>query len=250
MASRSVAPVPAPSGVAGSTVPWLDELRYLLFGCAAPAALFGLLGWYNLTRLHVAMVGVDRPDSVWEFFTGPLQRALYLAFVSIPVAIYITRPRARRRDTGFVARVAAFTGTTMLLVYPAFFDHGPRVGSAPGFVRAVAGATMVLGTAFGVWGLVTLRHSFSIIPEARRVVRDGPYRYVRHPLYAAEIAVAVSLALQGDLHAWSSLVLVAFVGIQYVRSGFEERLLRDTFAGYDDYARVTPRLVPFSKRLA
>jgi protein-S-isoprenylcysteine O-methyltransferase Ste14 len=106
---------------------------------------------------------------------------------------------------------------------------------------------MVVGTAFGVWGLVTLRHSFSIIPEARRVVRDGPYRFVRHPLYAAEIAVAVSLALQGELHAWSSLVLLAFVAIQSGRSVFEERLLRATFPDYDEYARVTPRLVPFTK---
>src|SRR5689334_22437330 len=166
MASRTVARPAAEPGVASTGAGWLEELRYLLFGCAAPAALFGLLGWYNLTRLHAAMVGSDQPHSVWEFFTGPLQRALYLAFVSIPVAIYVTRPRAQRRDTGFVARLAAFTGTTMLLVYPAFFDHGPRVGSAPGFVRAIAGTTMVLGTAFGVWGLVTLRHSFSIIPEA------------------------------------------------------------------------------------
>jgi protein-S-isoprenylcysteine O-methyltransferase Ste14 len=248
MASRTVARPAAAPGVASPAAGWLEELRYLVFGCAAPAALFGLLGWYNLTRLHAAMVGSDQPDSVWQFFTGPLQRALYLAFVSIPVAIYVTRPRAQRRDTGFFPRLAAFTGTTMLLVYPAFFDHGPRVGSAPGVVRAIAGTTMVLGTAFGVWGLVTLRHSFSIIPEARRVVRDGPYRFVRHPLYAAEIAVAVSLALQGDLHAWSSLVLVAFVAVQYARSGYEERLLRSAFADYDDYAKVTPRLVPFAKR--
>jgi len=224
---------------------WLEELRYLLFGCAAPAALFGILGWYNLVRLHAAMLGSERSETVWELLTGPLQRALYLAFVSIPVAIYITRPRAQRRDPGFLPRVAAFTGTTMLLVYPAFFDHGPRVGAAPDLVRAIAGVSMVTCTAFGVWGLVTLRHSLSIIPEARRVVSGGPYRFVRHPLYAAEIGVAISLALQGDLHLWSSLVLVAFVGVQLVRSGYEERLLRATFPDYDSYARHTPRLVPF-----
>src|SRR5689334_2801455 len=125
MASRTVAR--APEAVSGANGGWIEEFRYLFFGCAAPAALFGLLGWYNLTRLHSAMVGADRPDTLWEFFTGPLQRALYLAFVSIPVAIYITRPRAQRRDTGLAPRAAAFTGTTMLLVYPAFFDHGPRV---------------------------------------------------------------------------------------------------------------------------
>src|SRR6476469_5895184 len=99
-AAVGVPPQPAPPGdiAEGPAAPspatggWLEELRYLLFGCAAPAALFGMLGWYNLVRLHSAMLGPERTDTLWEFMTGPLQRALYLAFVSIPVAIYITRP--------------------------------------------------------------------------------------------------------------------------------------------------------------
>jgi protein-S-isoprenylcysteine O-methyltransferase Ste14 len=257
MASRAVAPEYAGSEPGGLTGPApgeaqsrrgraarFEELRYLVFGCAAPAALFGLLGWYNLSRLHNAILGSQHPESPWQWVTGPGERALYLAFVSIPVAIYITRPRAQRRIGGLIPRLAAFTGTTMLLVYPAFFDNGPRVGAAPRIVQAIAASALVCFTALGVWGLVVLRHSFSIIPEARQVVSEGPYRYVRHPLYTAEIGVAVSLALQGDLHVYSTVVLAAFVGIQLIRSGYEERLLRATFPGYAEYAARTPRLVP------
>ena len=49
-----------------------------------------------------------------------------------------------------------------------------------------------------VWGLLYLRKSFSIIPEARRVVSGGPYRFIRHPLYAAEIIV-VPAAINSSL---------------------------------------------------
>ena len=219
----------------------LEELRYLLFGCAAPAALFGLLGWFNLVRLFHQ----TRPDSVAGFVTGPFERALYLAFVSIPVLIYITRPRARRRAGGPAQRVAAFVGTTMLLVFPAFFDQGRRLLTPPAAVHGLADSLLVACTAFGVFSLLYLRHNFSIIPEARGFVTTGPYRLVRHPLYFAEIGVSIALAFHGDLSTWSTLLLVPFVSIQLVRSVYEERLLRATFPGYEAYAARTRRLIPF-----
>jgi protein-S-isoprenylcysteine O-methyltransferase Ste14 len=215
-----------------------------LFGCAAPAALFGLLGWYNLVRLHDQLVGRDRPHSFSDLLAGPLERALYLAFVSIPVVIYVTRPRALQRSGGIGPRTAAFAGTTILLVFPAFFDQGPTILEPPAFVHAVAGVLVIGGTAFGVWGLLYLRHSFSIIPEARRLVIGGPYRIVRHPLYFAEITISIGLAFQGDLHLWSTLILGPFICLQLVRSLYEERLLRDAFPEYEDYARRTRGLIP------
>jgi len=221
---------------------WVDELRYLLFGCAAPAMLFGLLGWYNLSLLHDDVV--SRPHTFAALMTGPLERALYLAFVSIPVVIYVTRPRAQRRASGLAPRAAGFVGTTMLLVFPAYFHDGPRVFTVPAVFHGVAQLTLVVGTGFGVYALTYLRHNFSIIPEARELVVAGPYRIVRHPVYLAEIAVAMGLGLQGDVHIWSALILAPFVAIQLVRSFYEEQLLRSTFPEYEAYARVTGRLLP------
>jgi len=223
----------------------LEELRYLLFGCAVPAVLFGFLGWYNLIRLLDQLTGDQRPHGAFWLFTGPLERALYLAFVSIPVFIYITRPRSVRRDGGLAPRTAAFVGTTMLLVFPAFFDNGPRVFTPPPAVHALAGLTLIASTALGVYGLAYLRHNFSLIPEARGLVRGGPYRIVRHPVYLAEIGLSLSLAFQGDLHTWSTLILGPFVCIQVIRSIYEERLLRATFPEYEEYSLKTSRLVPF-----
>ena len=133
----------------------------------------------------------------------------------------------------------------MLLAFPAYFDDGPRLVTPPRLVHALAAAAVVVFTAFGVYGLLYLRHNFSIIPEARDLVSGGPYRIVRHPLYLAEIGVSVGLALLNDVHSWSVLILIPFVAVQAVRAVYEEQLLRSEFPEYGEYALRTSRLVPF-----
>ena len=63
-------------------------------------------------------------------------------------------------------------------------------------------------------------------------MNGGPYRLVRHPVYFAEIGVSVGLALQGDVHIFSTLILVPFICIQVARSVYEERVLRASFPEY------------------
>ena len=96
-----------------------------------------------------------------------------------------------------------------------------------------------------MWGLLHLRTSFSLVPQARRLVRGGPYRLVRHPLYFGEIASAVCLLFQQGLAVWSTLMVGLFVAVQYGRSHYEERLLRRAFPTYIEYVAHTPRLIPF-----
>ena len=45
---------------------------------------------------------------------------------------------------------------------------------------------MTLATFLTVWGMWALRRSFSITVEARSPVTQGPYRWLRHPIYLGE----------------------------------------------------------------
>ena len=84
------------------------------------------------------------------------------------------------------------------------------------------------------------------IQEERQqtVISTGPYRYVRHPLYAASLFLFSGTGLL--LGSWyGTLATVYFALLLAYRIVGEERVLREGLAGYNEYAsRVRYRLIP------
>jgi protein-S-isoprenylcysteine O-methyltransferase Ste14 len=103
---------------------------------------------------------------------------------------------------------------------------------------------MVIGTLGAVIVIFHLGKSFSVVPQARRLVRMGPYSVVRHPMYLAE-----EVALLGCLLRFFSpqtlALFLAHCALQIARILFEEKLLRRAFPDYREYARSTSRLIPY-----
>ncbi len=238
-ASRgAVRRVPVRSGMASR----LDDIRFLTFGRAVPAVLFGLLGFRVLQNLIAQVQALPRPLRPLDVAAGPVPTALYFLFCSLPVAIYLARPRPISRDGRIIPRIAGLTGTVMLLVAGAF--PNPVLFTLPSGVRSASTPLTIVGFTLAVWGLLYLRRSLSLIPEARRMVTGGPYRVIRHPLYAAEILVAFAITLSRPA-LWPAAALLPFIAVQLLRARFEERLLTRTFPGYAAYASRTWRLIPF-----
>lgn len=80
--------------------------------------------------------------------------------------------------------------------------------------------------------------------EPAALIERGPYRRLRHPMYLAELAIAVGAPLA--LGAWLTLALSAlFITLVFHRIAAEERYLAARFGGYSDYAARTNRLVPY-----
>ncbi len=80
--------------------------------------------------------------------------------------------------------------------------------------------------------------------RAHRVITEGPYRIVRHPMYAGSVLYFVGMPLL--LGSWWGLLFVPLLvaGIA-ARAIGEENMLRRELTGYDAYAeRVRYRLVP------
>jgi protein-S-isoprenylcysteine O-methyltransferase Ste14 len=78
----------------------------------------------------------------------------------------------------------------------------------------------------------------------QRAITSGPYKFIRHPGYAAAIAMFVGIPLA--LASWWALLPAApATALLIVRTSWEDRLLRAELAGYADYARRTRfRLLP------
>jgi protein-S-isoprenylcysteine O-methyltransferase Ste14 len=246
---RAVLPAarPAPEAVQARRAHdrgYWSGIRFLLFGRAVPGVLFGYMGWMQLTKVMANVQHLHAGVSLSAVGGRIVAPALYTVFCAIPAGLYLTRPRPRARDGRLVARGAAFTGTLMQLLVGVFLGAGPVLYTPPAVLGSASVALSIVAFSGAIWSLLYLRRSLSIIPEARRLARGGPYRIVRHPLYLFEITAAVSV-FGGALGAISVASFAVFVAMQMVRARFEEQLLARTFPEYADYARRTRRLIPF-----
>ncbi len=83
------------------------------------------------------------------------------------------------------------------------------------------------------------------VRRGQRLVRQGPYRFVRHPGYTGFILMALGLALGfSSVIALAAIPLLLLPGLAQ-RIWTEESLLLAAFGGeYREYQRMTKRLVP------
>lgn len=105
----------------------------------------------------------------------------------------------------------------------------------------------VLSVFLMIWARMTFgKRSFhpTATPTKGGLVTTGPYRYVRHPIYAAGLFITWA-----GVFANLSVVNVAFGLLTFaggiVRILCEETLVRVRYPEYDEYARKTSRLIPY-----
>jgi protein-S-isoprenylcysteine O-methyltransferase Ste14 len=126
-----------------------------------------------------------------------------------------------------------------------------RLHWSDGVPPAVQGAALLAvaaALAVVVWAMAVNRFFSSVIriqtERGHHLVTSGPYRYVRHPAYAAcpFLMVGSGLALGSWLAALIGLLLVLPV---LRRAALEDRVLREQLEGYGAYARqVRYRMFP------
>ncbi len=81
-------------------------------------------------------------------------------------------------------------------------------------------------------------------PSGEGLIRRGPYRFVRHPMYLAALALIWS-GVVTHLSIWTVAVGIVVTTFAVVRIVVEERLLREQYAEYGDYVEETKALIPF-----
>jgi len=122
---------------------------------------------------------------------------------------------------------------------------GVRVLNATG-TRDTGLLVALVGTGLAYWAKRTLGRSYSpcyasALPAC--LIANGPYRWVRHPLYSANL-----LTLSGIAIATTSAVLIAALAVVaafYLRAARrEERTLATELPGYREYESRTGRFVP------
>jgi protein-S-isoprenylcysteine O-methyltransferase Ste14 len=206
---------------------------------AVGSAWFLLLALFlaRKTLTHAAGMSIaDVGPTGWPELLANV--CLFLFYLALWWFILIRAlPSARTHGVlpSLIAIVGSYLPWTMVLLAPGGASTGRSLASA---------VLLLLGTVLMVVTISHLGRSFSITPQAHKLVRAGPYRLVRNPLYLAEEVAILGTLLQ--FYSTATLLLfLAHCALQVRRIFYEENLLRRSFPEYDAYARSTARLIPY-----
>lgn len=203
----------------------------------------------------IAFVGAGRLDWPRGWLYGVLFVAVAVAGTQIVEranpGLMAARSRGFRKDTKGFDRVFYVLFLPLMAIYPllAGIDAVRFVWAPLPWWTVWPGILLfAAGSAFTTWALVVNRHAEGTVriqsDRGHAVVSDGPYRFVRHPIYVGTIVglPAVALVLGS---AWALVPMVLIVVLFVWRTAREDRTLRQELAGYEAYARRTSyRLVP------
>jgi len=219
------------TGSLARTTGWLIAMAAILFGTAGswdwPQA------WVFLAESAISAVAIG----AWLARHDP--------------ALLEARLSGFHRDQKHWDRVfmaGAFAAFILWLVLMALDAKRFGWSAVPLAVQGLGGV-LIAGCMVLVW-LVFRSNSFAA-PQVRvqaergqQVVTEGPYRIVRHPMYAAALFYFLGVPLL--LGSWWGLLPVPlFMAALGARAVGEEGMLRQALPGYSDYARrVRYRLVP------
>jgi protein-S-isoprenylcysteine O-methyltransferase Ste14 len=145
-----------------------------------------------------------------------------------------------------IAFILSFCGDVVFIPLDFFRLH---LLPPPGAVVGAIGLILFVAA----WWLLTsamLANSFASVvvrlqsERGQRVVDSGPYRYVRHPMYAGLIPMSIGMALWLRSYA-AAIAAIVPIAIIAVRALFEEKFLVRNLPGYEEYRkRVRYRFIP------
>ncbi len=110
---------------------------------------------------------------------------------------------------------------------------------------------LAIGLAFAVWARNHLGRNWSAIVTVKQdheLVRTGPYRLVRHPIYSGLLLAILGTAIA--IGEWRGLLAFAFIaaGLSF-KMKLEERFMSESFPDqYPRYRAQVPALIPFLGR--
>ena len=188
------------------------------------------------------------------FYSRPAIRMLASAAIWLVMIVYWNssvrkiRPVAKAEDAKSIARRQLLLNLAILMLFVPV-PGLTRQFLAPTRAAVAAGFTVQAGSAlFYFWTKRYLGRFWSsavAIMKDHQLVRTGPYRLIRHPLYTGMLGMFFGTAIvSGQYHALIGAALGVFVYWGKIR--IEERALSEAFgAEYNDYKRHSSALIPW-----
>jgi protein-S-isoprenylcysteine O-methyltransferase Ste14 len=209
-----------------------------LFILVFSAIMFGIAGrwdWWGAWAFLALFMGMMAGAIIWAVRKNP--------------GLINERGRIGQNTKGWdKILMGIYTLLLIGLLVTAGFDARFHWSSVPVWMQVVGGVMLALGIAVLFWVARTNPYLSLTVriqdDRGQSVVSSGPYRFVRHPMYSADLflfwGIPILLGSWWALVPWG-LIVVVFV----IRTALEDRTLQAELPGYAEYAkRIRYRLVP------
>ena len=188
-----------------------------------------------------------------QFYEQPLVSLALLIWLLSEIVGSAIIPLLRRkgkvktksdRGSGVVVRLGLFA-SALVCAYLAISN----IAILPEWFVYIGVMMMLVGVVLRQWAIWLLGGFFSTevkIVSNQRIVKEGPYRFLRHPCYTGLLLIMLGLGLEARTWLGTIASLLLFGSAIGYRIRVEENaLIREFREEYLDYAKSTKRLIPF-----
>lgn len=221
---------------------WRAILRFVMYLLLMPLILFiaagtvhWTMGWMYIL-LSYAFTAVSR---IVVFYRNPetlRERGRFLEAENV------------RNWDKVLLLCAALLGPLFMFIVAGLdfrFSLSPDI---PSSIQSLAVILVIMGYVIAGWAMIANRFFSAVVRIQRErnqtAVKDGPYKFVRHPGYLGGILSILSIPVMlGSLWALPPAAFVA--GLTIIRTSFEDKALKEELDGYKEYSQeVKYRLLP------
>jgi protein-S-isoprenylcysteine O-methyltransferase Ste14 len=199
----------------------------------SPAIALDLLEMGVVLALYLSLV-IRLFSSVGERWQ--VTNLLLLPSEGLVVVFLLLRRRTEQISMRWQEWLLALSAT----VAPMLVQPGVGMSLVSPFWCAIL---LLIGTIIQVHAKLTLGRSFGCVPAHRGLKLNGPYRYVRHPMYAGYLLGHVAFLMMNPT-VWNVVAYATCYGLQIPRLLKEERLLEHDPQYRVYQSAVRYRLIP------
>lgn len=120
--------------------------------------------------------------------------------------------------------------------------------SLPARVRWLGGGLILAGNLLFIWSHRALGRNWTPFLEIRKghtLVTNGPYRFVRHPMYLAFFLIGIGVSLLSANWIVALSYMLPMTNMYLFRISDEEKMMEEQFGKkYKEYMQNTGRLIP------
>jgi protein-S-isoprenylcysteine O-methyltransferase Ste14 len=185
----------------------------------------------------------NSPDTLLEWVLAGAGVVTLIVF-AVALQNFFVRPSVLTRGQRAFQSLSVVAGVThslALLVLDSVNDTWAGIG-----IAMYAASLALFLAAIEAARRTPMTRTFVYEPRCRTILRDGPYRVIRHPIYLS-YSLAWSAAPMATHNVILALSAVGMIACYVISARTEERLLAEGIRGgeYEQWQRKTWRMIPF-----